>query len=80
MKLDTTATFLEKDGKITLVSDKYQHTFGYYSNNPWVSDDICVMARSENFENREIPNELVLVDYAARTVTELGIESGDFVV
>ena len=76
MNIDTTVTFLEQDGKITLASDRYQYTFGYYSRNPWAGDDVCVMARAEDFENREEKPQLVAVDYNARTVTELGIMPG----
>ena len=69
MNTDTTARFLENDGKITLASDLYQYTFGYYSRNPWVSDDICVMARAIDFDNREEKPQLAAVNFADRTVT-----------
>ncbi|MBE6613010.1 MAG: hypothetical protein E7632_11005 [Ruminococcaceae bacterium] len=70
--LDMTARFTENEKKITLTSDKYQYTFGYYSRNPWVSDDVCIMARAEDF-TKSADTELVAVDFAGREVHELGI-------
>ena len=80
--LDTTVKFIQDGAKITLISEKYHYTMGYYSRNPWVSDDVCVLARQTDVTVNN-GSELVAVDFAAQKVHELGIFSSawsDFVV
>lgn len=81
-EIDKTVRFEEKDNTVTLVSDVYQYTFGYYSRNPWMTDDVCIMARAKDFHDNSERPTLVAVDYSNKKVYELGIPCGnsEFVV
>jgi len=63
---------------LRLESDDFHYTFGYYSRNPWVSDDAVILYRYHPDAGRIRDGELVLADFAEQAVYELNLRCADF--
>jgi hypothetical protein len=73
-----------RDGSdvLRIISDKYNYTYGYYSNNPWVNGHILIVARFPEL-GQEQGCDLLSVDLVKKTahvVANGGRGSTEFVV